>query len=241
MSLITKEAMMTRIRAKRIGLLGGTSWESTLEYYRLINQRTGAVMGGNYTAELLLWSFDFGEVLDLLASDSASRVGAQFEAAAKGLAGLGAELLVICSNTGHQRADLLEAAAGIPVVHIADAVGAEIRRRGCSKAGLLGTLATMQGTFYKDRLRQRWGVETVVPSPEVQARVHEIAIMEVSRGKKDDGSRRELIGIVNGLCAEGVILGCTELPLLVCQDNVQVPVFDTLSLHVDAIVERALG
>ncbi len=232
---------MTRIRAMRIGLLGGTSWESTLEYYRLINQRTGAAMGGNYTAEILLWSFDFGEVLDLVANGNADSVLAQFKAAARGLAELGAELLVICSNTGHQRADLLEAAAGIPVVHIADAVGAEIKRRGGSKAGLLGTLATMQGTFYKDRLRQRWGVETVVPSPEIQARVHDIAIMEVAQGKRDEKSRQELVGIVNGLCADGVILGCTELPLLVRQDHVAVPVFDTLRLHVDAIVGRALG
>ncbi len=224
---------------KRIGLLGGMSWESTLEYYRLINERTGARLGGNFTAEILLWSFNFGEILELLAQERSAEVGEKIATGARGLASLGAELLVICTNSGHARAHALQEAAGIPVVHIADAVGAEMRRRGIQKAGLLGTIATMQGTFYKEHLLKNWDIETVVPSPDVQARVHQIAIEEISCGKRLESSRRELADVVNNLCSDGVILGCTELPLLVTQQDVNVPVLNTLSLHVDAIVERA--
>ncbi len=228
------------MRAKRIGLLGGMSWESTLEYYRLINERTAARLGGNYTAEILLWSFNFGEILELLAQERSAEVGEKIATGARGLADLGAELLVICTNSGHARAYALQEAAGIPVVHIADAVGAEMRRRGIQKAGLLGTIATMQGTFYKEHLLKNWDIETVVPSPEVQARVHRIAIEEIACGKRLESSRRDLANIANDLCSDGVILGCTELPLLVTQQDVSVPVLNTLGLHVDAIVERAI-
>ncbi len=228
------------MRTKRIGLLGGMSWESTLEYYRLINERTGARLGGNSTAEILLWSFNFGQILELLAQERSAEVGEQIAAGARGLADLGAELLVICTNSGHARAHALQEAAGIPVVHIADAVGAEMRRRGIQKAGLLGTIATMQGTFYREHLLKNWDIETVVPSPDVQARVHHIAIEEIACGKRLEKSRRDLANIANNLCSDGVILGCTELPLLVTQQDVSVPVLNTLGLHVDAIVERAI-
>ncbi len=228
------------MRTRRIGLLGGMSWESTLEYYRLINERTAARLGGNYTAEVLLWSFNFGDILDLLAQDRSAEVGKQIEAGARGLAALGAELLVICTNSGHARAHALQEAAGIPVVHIADAVGAEMRRRGIRKAGLLGTIATMQGAFYRDHLLANWDIETTVPSQAVQERVHQIAIEEIACGKRLESSKQDLVNIANGLCRDGVILGCTELPLLVTQQDVNVPVFNTLSLHVDAIVERAI-
>jgi aspartate racemase len=231
-------------QVKRVGLIGGTSWESTLEYYRLINQRSGAALGGDRTAEILLWSLDFGAVLELKARGDFAQLAVMFRSAARGLAALGAELLVICSNTGHLRAPDTEAAVAVPLVHIVDAVGVAIRRQGLGRVALLGTLETMRSTFYRDRLREAWNVETVVPEPKIQARVHEIAILEVARGRRSNASRAELIQIIGELCpgaAGGVILGCTELPLLVSNEDVEVPLFDSLSLHVDAIVERALG
>jgi aspartate racemase len=231
-------------RMKRVGLIGGTSWESTLEYYRLINQRSGAALGGDRTAEILLWSLDFGAVRELKARGDFAALAVMFRSAARGLTALGAELLVICSNTGHLRAPDIEAAVAVPLAHIVDAVGVAIRRQGLGKVALLGTLETMRSTFYRDRLRQAWDIETVVPALDIQARVHEIAILEVARGQRSDESRAELVRIIEDLCpgtAGGAVLGCTELPLLVSQGDVEVPLFDSLSLHVDAIVARALG
>ncbi|HTR84758.1 MAG TPA: amino acid racemase [Reyranella sp.] len=228
-------------RAKRIGLIGGTSWESTLEYYRLINRRSAAVLGGDHTAEILLWSLDFGEVLALKRRGAFAALARQFRDAACGLVEQGAELLAICSNAGHQRADDIAGAVPVPLVHIVDAVGAELRRRGVSEVGLLGTLDTMQGGFYRDKLRRDWTIEVCVPAPGVQARVHAIAVEEVARGVRAEGSRRELAAIIDGLCPAGVVLGCTELPLLVAPQDARVPVFDSLALHVDAIVAHAIG
>jgi aspartate racemase len=227
---------------KRLGLLGGTSWESTIEYYRLINQRSAAILGGNSTVELLLWSFDFGEILDYKARSDGAKIAEMFSKAAHGLAAMGAELLVICSNTGHQRAQELQEATKIPVVHIADACGEAIRVRQLDRVGLLGTLDTMEGSFYSEKLK-KFGLDVVVPGKKARNRVHEIAIDEISQGKRLDGSRIELLAVVDELKlqgAQGVILGCTELPLLVCQTDTSMPLFDTLSLHVDEIVRRAL-
>jgi aspartate racemase len=227
---------------KRLGLLGGTSWESTIEYYRLINQRSAAILGGNSTVELLLWSFDFGEILDYKARSDGAKIAEMFSGAARSLAAMGADLLVICSNTGHQRAEELQAAAKIPIVHIADACGEAIRLRQFDRVGLLGTLDTMEGSFYREKLR-KFGLEVIVPEKKTRDRVHEIAIDEISQGKRLDSSRIELLGIVDQLKlqgAQGVILGCTELPLLVSQTDTSMPLFDTLSLHVDEIIRRAL-
>jgi aspartate racemase len=227
---------------KRLGLLGGTSWESTVEYYRLINQRSAAILGGNSTVELLLWSFDFGEILDYKARSEGAKIAEMFSNAAHGLAAMGADLLVICSNTGHQRAEELQEATKIPVVHIADACGEAIRVRQLDRVGLLGTLDTMEGSFYSERLK-KFGLDVVVPEKKARNRIHEIAIDEISQGKRLDGSRIELLAAMDELKlqgAQGVILGCTELPLLVVQTDTSMPLFDTLSLHVDEIVRRAL-
>jgi aspartate racemase len=222
--------------------LGGTSWESTAEYYRLLNQRTNAILGGVSTAQLLLWSFDFGNILCLKQTREFHKIHEMFEHAAKRLASNGAEILAICSNSGHQRADAVASASGLPLVHIVDSVGAELRRLGAKTVGLLGTIETMQGTFYKDLLKQRFGVTVIVPTAAAQERVDHIALCEISRGIQLESSKTELMTTIDKLenaGADAVILGCTELPLLIGRTPCRVPTLDTISLHVDGIIEIA--
>jgi aspartate racemase len=226
----------------RLGLLGGTSWESTLEYYRRINEATNRILGGLSTAEMIIWSFDFGAVWALKERGDSAGIARMFDDAARHLAAGGAELLVICSNAGHLRADAVAAASRLPVVHIVDAAGAALQRIGARRAGLLGTLDTMQGEYYRARLRERFAVETLVPDEAAQQRVHAIAIEEVARGRRLPGSTDELARIVEDLARQGadaVILGCTELPLVAPRSATPVPLLDTIALHVEAIVERA--
>jgi aspartate racemase len=235
--------MPSHSRPKRIGLLGGTSWESTIEYYRLINQRSNALLGGHDTAEVLLYSFNFGELVRQEEAGRYDQSSVRVLECAKGLVNLGAELLAICSNTGHRRAEQIEKAAGVPVVHIGDATGAAIKNAGVRKVGLVGTLQTMELGFYKDRLSTVWGLEVLVPPKSERNRVHEIAVEEIARGVRSENSRKEMISILDGLAAngaEGAILGCTEIPLLVSTGDVGYPLFDTLDLHVNEIVRRAL-
>jgi aspartate racemase len=229
------------MRLARLGLLGGTSWESTLEYYRMLNQATNRLLGGLSTVEIVLWSLDFGAIWHAKERKDFTSIGKMFDMAARDLLHAGVELLAICSNSGHQRADAVEAATGLPVVNIIDATGEELRRLGVRRVGLLGTLETMQGQYYRDRLLARFGMETVVPSPNVQTRVHEIAVNEVARGIRLESSRDDLARVVDGLSRQGadaVILGCTELPLI-APAAAPVPLLDTISIHVEEIVRRA--
>lgn len=234
---------MSDRRIARLGLLGGTSWESTLEYYRLLNEATNRKLGGLSTVEMILWSLDFGAIWDCKDRGDFVAIGRMFDEAARHLASGGAELIVICSNSGHQRADAVEAATGLPVVHIVDAAGIEMSRLGARRVGLLGTLETMTGGYYRDRLKDRFGIEVVVPPKEQQARVHEIAVDEVARGIRLESSRADLGRIVNELVdagSEAVVLGCTELPLIAPQ-GARVPLLDTIKIHVEAIVRAAFA
>jgi aspartate racemase len=234
---------MSERRMARLGLIGGTSWESTLEYYRRLNEATNHRLGGLSTVEIILWSLDFGVVWDCKERGDFAALQRMFDEAARHLAAGGAELIVICSNSGHQRADTVEAASGLPLVHIVDAVGQEIERLGAGRVGLLGTLDTMRGSYYGDRLKQRFGIDVIVPPPPEQERVHAIAIEEVARGVRLERSRAELGRIVDGLAARGaeaVILGCTELPL-VAPEQARLPLVDTVAVHVEAIIEAAVA
>ena len=229
---------------KVIGLIGGMSWNSTLEYYRLINEGVSHRLGRFHSARLVLYSLDFEDIE--LAQHEARWDDATdiLVKAGTGLKRAGADFLVICTNTMHKVADLVAERTDLPLLHIGDAVGNAITERGLNKVGLLGTRFVMEEDFYRDRLEKCFGIEVLVPPEEEQNVVDWIIYEELCQGKIIDTSRRACLNIIEGLTgrgAEGIILGCTELPLLIRPADVSVPVFDTTQLHAEAAVERALG
>ncbi|MCC6925492.1 aspartate/glutamate racemase family protein [Novosphingobium sp.] len=229
---------------KLLGLIGGMSWESSAHYYRLINQGVRDSRRPTASAKCLLWSFDFAEIEALQHAGDWARLEALMCDAGQRLAGAGAEALVICTNTMHLMADRVEAAAGVPLLHIADPTGAAVRTAGIERIGLLGTAFTMEQAFYKDRLTQHHGLEVLVPEPEDRALVHRVIYEELVSGMVRDASReayRQVIARLIQRGAQGVILGCTEIMLLVSQDDAAVPLFDTTTLHAQAAVQLALG
>jgi aspartate racemase len=227
-----------------IGLLGGLSWESSAEYYRIINQRVRDRLGGVHSARCLLWSFDFGEIEALQHAGRWDDAAAAMIDAAQRLQRGGADFLLICSNTMHRMADAVEQAAGIPLLHIADPTAARVRAAGCSRVGLLGTGFTMEQEFYKGRLHRRFGLDVLTPGDEDRATVHRIIYDELVRGQVAAASRDAYRGVIARLVARGaqaVILGCTEIMLLVRPEDSFVPLFDTTTIHAEAAVERALA
>lgn len=227
-----------------IGLLGGMSWESSAVYYRLINEGVRARLGGLHSADLLLRSVDFAGVAALQHDGDWDALGAMLAAEARALATAGAGAIVLCTNTMHCVADAIEAAAGVPLLHIADATGAALARAGITRAGLLGTVFTMEQPFYRERLRQRFGIDTIVPPDAGRAAVHRIIYDELVRGEIRDESRaiyREVMAALVADGAQGIILGCTEIGLLVGGDDATVPLFDTTVLHAAAAVDRLVG
>jgi len=226
-----------------IGLIGGMSWESSAEYYRLINQGVRARLGGMRSARCLMWSFDFGEIEALQHAgrwDEASRLLID---AAQRLERGGADFVVICTNTMHRMADEVAAAIRLPLLHIADPTAERIVAAGLRRVGLLGTAFTMEQEFYKGRLRDRFGLEVLVPDEADRAIVHRIIYDELVQGIVRDESRQaygQVIARLVGAGAEAVILGCTEIMLLVRPEDSAVPLFDTTALHAEAAVERAL-
>ena len=227
---------------KVLGLLGGMSWESTVEYYRLANVETRAALGGLHSAPLLLWSVDFAEIEELQVAGKWEEAGARLAGAAQALEAAGAELLVLCTNTMHKVADVIEASVGIPLVHIVDSVAAAAGAAGMHRVGLLGTRFTMEEPFWADRMGVR-GIEVVVPGADDRVLVHRVIYDELCVGIVDDGSRSSLVGVIESLAAEGadgVVLGCTELELLVRPGDTTVPVFASTALHVRSAVQAAL-
>lgn len=229
---------------KTIGLIGGMSWESSAQYYRLINEGVRDARGPTASAQCLLWSFDFSAIEALQHKGDWASLEALMIDAGQRLAGAGAEALVICTNTMHLMADAVEAAAGVPLLHIADPTGAAVKASGISKVALLGTAFTMEQGFYKDRLATRHGLDVLVPEAEDRALVHRVIYEELVAGVVREESREAYRKVIERLIqrgAEGVILGCTEIMLLVGQSDSAVPLFDTTSLHAQAAVELALG
>lgn len=220
-----------------LGLLGGMSWESTLPYYRLINQTVRERLGGLHSARLLLYSVDFAEVERLQHAGDWDAAGALLGRAARALRDGGAQLLVICTNTMHKVADAVEQAAQLPLLHIADPTGEAIRAAGLGRIGLLGTRFTMEQDFYRQRLAERYGLEVLVPDEAGRERVHRIIYDELCVGAIREPSRQAYRDIIAGLRArgaQGVVLGCTEIGLLIGQDDVELPLFDTAGLHARA-------
>ena len=227
---------------KTIGLLGGMSWESTLPYYRLINQAVQERLGGLHSARIVLYSFDFDDVERLQRAGDWDAAGMLLADAARRLVAAGAELLVLCTNTMHRVAPALEAAVAVPLLHIADPTAEAIRRAGLATVGLIGTRFTMEQDFYRDRLRGH-GLEVLTPPPADRELVHRVVYEELCRGRVLDASRADYRRVMADLVARGaqaVILGCTEISLLVGPQDASVPLFDTTRLHALTAVERAL-
>ncbi len=228
---------------KTIGLIGGLSWESSAEYYRRLNRQVREQLGGLHAANILMHSLDFAPVAELQArGDWPALDRAMVEAAVK-LARGGADILLICSNTMHRCADAVAAASPIPLIHIADPVATAIRAAGLRRVGLLGTAFTMEQDFLKERLAQA-GIEVIVPDDAGRETIHRIIYHELVQGVVNAISRdryREVIAALVDRGAQAIILGCTEIMLLVGDDDSAVPLFDTLALHVDAAVAAALG
>jgi aspartate racemase len=228
---------------KTLGLIGGMSWESTLPYYRLINEGVKQRLGGLHSARLVLYSVDFHEIEVLQREDRWDQAGDVLAAAGVALQAAGAELLVLCTNTMHKVADAIEVAATIPLLHIADCTGAAIRAAGLRRVGLLGTRFTMEQDFYRGRLAARHGLEVIVPASDERDAVHRIIYDELCLGHVREDSRAVYRNVIAGLVAQGadaVILGCTEIGLLVGPDDARVPLFDTTALHAARAVEAML-
>ncbi len=228
---------------KTIGLIGGMSWESTQEYYRFLNEGVKEELGGLNSAKILLYSFNFQEIEELQHRGEWDTLTHEMVEAARKLQQGGADLIAICTNTMHRMAPEMERVLDIPLLHIADAAGREIERRGLKRVALLGTNFTMTEDFYRGRLLEKFGIEVVVPEEAEREVVHNIIYDELCRGIIREESRRAYVEIVEGLKAKGakgVILGCTEIPLLIGDGDVSIPVFDTTKIHSAALVAEAI-
>ena len=229
---------------KRIGLLGGMSWESSAEYYRLVNEATRDRLGGLHSADCVLRSVDFAAVERLQREDRWDEAGTLLVREAEALVAAGAELLVLCTNTMHRVAGAITGAVDIPFVHIADTTADAVRAAGLTTVGLLATAYTMEQDFYVGRLRDRHGLEVLVPGADDRRIVHAVIYDELCVGVVEDRSREEYRRIMAGLAesgAEGILLGCTEIDLLVGPADSPVAVFDTTRLHAERAVELALA
>lgn len=228
---------------KTIGLIGGMSWESTVPYYRQVNETVKRHLGGLHSAKVVLVSVDFHEVERLQHAGDWDAAGVLLADAARALQAAGADFMVLCTNTMHKVAPAIEAAVTIPLFHIADPTAEEIKRAGHGKIGLLGTRFTMEQAFYKDRLRERHGLQVLVPAEADRDIVHRIIYEELCLGSIVDASRDEYRRIIAALVAQGaqaIILGCTEISLLVAQQDAAVPLFDTTAIHATKAAEWAL-
>ncbi|MFD7924214.1 aspartate/glutamate racemase family protein [Streptomyces sp. NPDC059740] len=228
---------------RTIGLIGGMSWESTAEYYRLLNEFTRDRLGGLHSARCVLYSVDFAEVERLQVQGRWREAGELLAAAARSLEAAGAEMVLICTNTMHIVAGQVEAAVSVPLLHLADATAAAVRAAGVRRVGLLGTAFTMEQDFYRGRLADA-GLDVRVPDPGARALVHRVIYEELCLGVVREESRLAYQQVIRDLVtagAEGVILGCTEIELLIGAQDSPVPVFPTARLHAEAAVRAALA
>ena len=228
---------------KTIGLIGGMSWESSIEYYRIINQTVKARLGGLHSAKSLMYSVDFAEVEILQHQGRWAEAAKMLVEAAQRLENGGADLIVLCTNTMHKVADDMQANIKIPFLHIADATAERVLASRIRTIGLLGTRFTMEEEFYKGRLSQHYGLNVSVPNAQEREIVHRVIYDELVVGKIEPSSKAQYVGIIEqmiGQGAEGIILGCTEIGLLIHQEDSRVPLFDTTRIHAEAAVEYAL-
>ena len=229
---------------KTIGLIGGMSWESSLEYYRIINETVKLRLGGLHSAKCLMYSVDF-EIIEVLQHENKwDELTCIMVDIAKKLKNAGADFIVICTNTMHKMAEDIEEKAQIKVLHIAESAGKEIINRKMKKVGLLGTSFTMEQDFYKKVLKDNFNIDVIIPSAKEREIIHKVIYDELCKGIINEESKDEYIKIINDLVlngAEGIVLGCTEIPLLIKQEDVSVPIFDTTTIHSISAVEFALA
>lgn len=226
---------------KTIGLIGGTSWLSTLEYYRIINETVNEKLGDAHSARCILYSVDFEE--DIAKNEyNWDKIIENYIDIAIRLERFGADFLIICANTVHKIVEGVQKSIKIPILHIADATGIKIVENGFKKVGLLGTRITMEENFYKNRLKEKFGIETIIPKENEREIIHKIIHEELTYNIIRDSSKQRYIKIIRNLVddgAQGIILGCTEIPLLIKQNDVEIPVFDTTNIHAKAAVDYA--
>lgn len=228
---------------KTLGLIGGTSWVSTIEYYRIINQQINKRLGGLSSAKILLYSVNQEQLKPPTDPNEWIQAAEFFSGIAKRLESAGAECILLCANTPHIAADQVQNNIGIPLIHIADATAKAVVKRNLRTIGLLGTGLTMEHPFYKDRLA-KFGITTIVPEKSQRGYIHGTIMTELEKAILEDGTRKKYLEIIGSLVqkgAEGIILGCTEIPLLIKQSDCSVPVFDTTEIHAMAAVEFALS
>jgi aspartate racemase len=229
---------------KCIGLIGGLSWESTIVYYKMINELVRDQLGGLHSADCLVYSFDFAEIEALQVSGRWDEATERMISVAQRLERGGADFLLICSNTMHKMAEQVQASVSIPLLHLADTTAERITARGLTKIGLLGTRFTMEEDFYKGRLINKYGLDVIVPDGQERQIVNSVIYDELCQGVIKPESKQHYITIMNRLVergAQAIILGCTEITLLVAQPDATVPLFDTTAIHAEVAVEYALG
>jgi aspartate racemase len=229
---------------KVIGLIGGMSCESTAHYYARLNERVRAVLGGLHSAEILMWSVDFAPIAQMQADGRWQEAGAQLAGIARRLEAAGADVIVLATNTMHKVADTIEAAVSMPFLHIADATALKIREAGMRKPAIMATRFTMEQDFYTGRLRDKFGLECLVPDEAERALVHQIIYDELCVGRVSETSRQAFVDVARRLAEEGadcLVLGCTEVGMLLDERNAPLPIFDTTLIHADAAVNFALG
>ncbi len=227
-----------------IGLIGGMSWESSAEYYRIINRAAQARLGGVHSARLLMWSFDFGEIEALQRAGRWDEATSLLADAAQRLERGGADFVLICANTMHRMADDVQAAIRIPLLHIVDPTATQVRADGFSRVGLLGTAYTMEQAFFRERLSERFGLETLVPETDHRRLVHKVIFDELVKGRIEPASRdafRQVMARLIERGAQAIILGCTELMLLIHPQDSAVPLYDTAALHAEAAIALAFS
>jgi aspartate racemase len=229
---------------KVIGLIGGMSCESSAHYYKRLNDRVRAQLGGLHSAEILMWSVDFAPVARMQDENRWQEAGDYLAGIARRLEQAGAEVLVLCTNTMHKVAGVIETSVSIPLIHIADATAGKIRSAGKRNPAILATRFTMEQDFYIGRLREKFGLDVVIPDEDDRALVHRIIYDELCVGQVTDASRRAFVEVAKRLATRGadsLVLGCTEVGMLLDESNAPLPIFDTALIHADAAVDFALG
>jgi aspartate racemase len=228
---------------KTIGLIGGMSWESTAIYYKLLNEMAARRLGGLHSAKLVLFSVDFHEIEQAMTDGRWNDIANTLGSTGLALKNAGADFLVLCTNTMHKVSEEIEKMSGLPLLHIVDVVGQAIQKQNIRKVGLLGTKYTMEMGFYQERLEKGFGVEVQVPDEKNREKINRVIFDELCNGVVRDDSRQAILRIIGALVeagCQGIILGCTEIPMLVQPGDAKVPLFDTTAIHAQAALERAL-
>ena len=229
---------------KVIGLLGGMSWESSLEYYRILNEIIKERLGGLHSAKCILYSVDFEEIENLQHQGKWDELTKIMIESAQNLEKAGADMVLICTNTMHKMANEVQKELKIPLLHIADAAAQKVKEMNLKKVGLLGTKYTMEQDFYKGRIKKKYDIDVIIPDLDEREIVHDVIFNELCLGKIKKESKEQYKKIIQNLIqkgAEGIILGCTEIPLLINQEDFDVPIFDTTMIHCQAAVDHALN